>query len=538
MSGTGSITLRRALPASSAASIPVSLNFTFPSTSLTLEIERTNFNVATCSALQIDNVYITEKDWVNETFATIGNTSGYASSMPNALALTNTAQQLQLNYIAPSRGMGVSKKVTLDKDQKYTIGYSFKNKMGISVNNFVLLELIKDGSIMYTRKLQATEATNFDYTAPATGEYTWRMRSSSIGTTTTQPITYSLDNLSIFYSYPYTVENCDNLADGYRFGFQGQEKESDIYGEGNAYDFKFRVHDARIGRFFAVDPLYKAFPWNSPYAFSENRVIDAIELEGGEKLKIAINGEPTPDKSGTAKISITLDYMVVTSGRGAVSDNINPTAFHNIFSKGNGTYYMTSLPTTTSEGSFLSAKFAKWASKAESGNTKFQQKLKDAGIQYYKVDVEYNYNVTNGTTLDKAIAWMNEDPQGRGVIMTPMQSSEYNEADPTQLVQSNEDATKMFRDPDIGGYGQNENYAEFDYNLIILNPKTKMKMSATERSVHEAGHNSAANNHHGTGVYEYNQSGLQSNERGSVYPNSSNTRTIINDNTNRKTINK
>lgn len=42
------------------------------------------------------------------------------------------------------------------------------------------------------------------------------------------------------------------------------------------------MHDTRIGRFFAVDPLARKYPHNSPYAFSENRVIDAIELEGLE----------------------------------------------------------------------------------------------------------------------------------------------------------------------------------------------------------------------------------------------------------------
>lgn len=42
------------------------------------------------------------------------------------------------------------------------------------------------------------------------------------------------------------------------------------------------MHDPRLGRFFSTDPLAKEFPWNSPYAFSENRVIDGIELEGAE----------------------------------------------------------------------------------------------------------------------------------------------------------------------------------------------------------------------------------------------------------------
>lgn len=42
------------------------------------------------------------------------------------------------------------------------------------------------------------------------------------------------------------------------------------------------MHDPRIGRFFAVDPLFGDYPHNSPYAFSENRVIDMNELEGLE----------------------------------------------------------------------------------------------------------------------------------------------------------------------------------------------------------------------------------------------------------------
>ena len=46
------------------------------------------------------------------------------------------------------------------------------------------------------------------------------------------------------------------------------------------------MHDPRVGRFFAVDPLYREYPWNSPYAFSENRVMDAFELEGLEAENI------------------------------------------------------------------------------------------------------------------------------------------------------------------------------------------------------------------------------------------------------------
>jgi len=71
----------------------------------------------------------------------------------------------------------------------------------------------------------------------------------------------------------------------YRFGFQGQEKNSDLSGvDGGHLDFKYRIHDARLGRFLSVDPLSASYPWNSTYAFAENKLGMGIELEGAELL--------------------------------------------------------------------------------------------------------------------------------------------------------------------------------------------------------------------------------------------------------------
>ncbi len=87
----------------------------------------------------------------------------------------------------------------------------------------------------------------------------------------------------------------DSLED-YRYGFQGQEKDNEIKGEGNSLNYTFRMHDPRVGRFFAVDPLFRQYPHNSTYAFSENDVIRAIELEGLERYVIILakgsNGKP------------------------------------------------------------------------------------------------------------------------------------------------------------------------------------------------------------------------------------------------------
>jgi RHS repeat-associated protein len=78
------------------------------------------------------------------------------------------------------------------------------------------------------------------------------------------------------------VPNRHGSSNSYRYGFQGQEKDDELKGEGNSLNYTFRMHDPRVGRFFAVDPLFREYPHNSPYAFSENRVIDMIELEGLE----------------------------------------------------------------------------------------------------------------------------------------------------------------------------------------------------------------------------------------------------------------
>ena len=69
---------------------------------------------------------------------------------------------------------------------------------------------------------------------------------------------------------------------GYRYFFNGQEGDNEVFGEVALHAFEYRMHDARLGRFWSVDPLAAKYPWNSTYAFAENRVIDGRELEGME----------------------------------------------------------------------------------------------------------------------------------------------------------------------------------------------------------------------------------------------------------------
>jgi RHS repeat-associated protein len=83
-----------------------------------------------------------------------------------------------------------------------------------------------------------------------------------------------------YYPFGMLISSLSGNSEGYRYGFQGQEMDNEIKGVGNSINYKYRMHDPRLGRFFSIDPLAAKYPYNSPYAFSENRLIDGIELEG------------------------------------------------------------------------------------------------------------------------------------------------------------------------------------------------------------------------------------------------------------------
>ena len=102
-----------------------------------------------------------------------------------------------------------------------------------------------------------------------------------------------------YYPFGSVMPGRQFSSNSYRYGFQGQEKDDEIKGAGNSVNFKFRMHDPRLGRFFSVDPLTSKYPWNSPYAFAENDVIRSIDLEGLERF-IAI----VPENGGDTKLEV------------------------------------------------------------------------------------------------------------------------------------------------------------------------------------------------------------------------------------------
>jgi len=116
-------------------------------------------------------------------------------------------------------------------------------------------------------------------------------------------------------------------ADGYRFGYQNQEIDSELWS--GAVAFAYRLEDPRLGRFFSVDPIGKKYPYWSPYSFAANRVILLNELEGLENPTSPVyvfckacgidewtfkETEADVIKNAQIAAAVTLDAAIITGG--------------------------------------------------------------------------------------------------------------------------------------------------------------------------------------------------------------------------------
>jgi RHS repeat-associated protein len=93
----------------------------------------------------------------------------------------------------------------------------------------------------------------------------------------------------------------------YIFGFNGQEKETEITNTDSHLDFGERIYDSRLGRFLSIDPKYRSFPSLSSYVFAGNSPIVMVDLFG-EKGTIYIQvmknkeGKPVVSKETMDKV--------------------------------------------------------------------------------------------------------------------------------------------------------------------------------------------------------------------------------------------
>lgn len=75
------------------------------------------------------------------------------------------------------------------------------------------------------------------------------------------------------------------VSEGYRYGYNGMEKDDEVKGDNNSYDFGARMYAPRIGRWLSLDPLMAKYPNQSPYAAFNNNPIYFSDPKGFEGVQ-------------------------------------------------------------------------------------------------------------------------------------------------------------------------------------------------------------------------------------------------------------
>ncbi|MFO7656468.1 MAG: RHS repeat-associated core domain-containing protein [Bacteroidales bacterium] len=112
-------------------------------------------------------------------------------------------------------------------------------------------------------------------------------------------ITNDAELLSYNHYYPFGMlqPGRNFAANTYRYRFNGVEKDDEVYGStGTLYAFEYRMHDARIGRFWSADLLEAKYSFLSPFNFTNNNPIINREVDGKDWIittTINNNGDKT-----------------------------------------------------------------------------------------------------------------------------------------------------------------------------------------------------------------------------------------------------
>jgi hypothetical protein len=107
-----------------------------------------------------------------------------------------------------------------------------------------------------------------------------------------------ISDLVVLAAYPFGSILSSVSKGVYRYGMNTQEKDNEIYGEGNSYTAEYWQYDARLGRRWNVDPVVKQF--ESPYSCFSSNPIFHLDINGDVVTPSVENGVPTI----TAKISV------------------------------------------------------------------------------------------------------------------------------------------------------------------------------------------------------------------------------------------
>ena len=85
-------------------------------------------------------------------------------------------------------------------------------------------------------------------------------------------------------SLTYRPKSTSPNIGGYRYFFNGQEGDNEVFEEVANFGYEFRQYDSRLGRWWSIDPEVSKFPGESPFLFCGGNPILYLDKYGRYKL--------------------------------------------------------------------------------------------------------------------------------------------------------------------------------------------------------------------------------------------------------------
>ena len=244
-------------------------------------------------------------------------------------------------------------------------------------------------------------------------------------------------------------------------------------------------------KFLSVDPLSKKYPELTPYQFASNTPIQAIDLDGLERLDVKSYNATTR----TAAIQVVKNVYINSNNIPTQVSALSNTTFTSIFSSGNTSLYVSAMPQNGQPLQFIDK------------NT-FN---KGSG---FKLDITYNVTVQNTTTPN------NIDLSDNANVLVQTGTAT-NFPNPLTFARAPiNNSNTVFINPNYTGFNPPE---EWDASLI----PSYEELVAHEVGFHNMGRQLHSPDKKGNPIYPSYRT-LESNLPGQISPNTTNTQTILN----------
>lgn len=119
-------------------------------------------------------------------------------------------------------------------------------------------------------------------------------------------------SVSAYYPFGALMPSRALFSSSYRYGFNGMERDDELKGDGNSYEFKARVYDPRIGRWLSYDPLaFSQYPLSS-YQYTGNNPVYYIDKEGTTRrthLVIVVKDAEGNSREIANDVKVDKDYI-------------------------------------------------------------------------------------------------------------------------------------------------------------------------------------------------------------------------------------